>query len=122
MTPTASSSTDPSLYPLTTPFTQHPSCASLWSLTSGTISDFYSTRVLPILASDAAHADFSSCQPSGWDDVQSFAFSPGVCPESWTYFSVHELTSWVEVNKIAEIETVAWCCARCDAYRPSSIQ
>ena len=123
MTPT------PSLAPLTTPFTQPPSCTSLWTLTSGIVTENYKTRLLPILASDVSHPDFSSCQPSGYDstindenhegegeeeDVRGFNFSPAVCPESWTYYDMHEVTSWVERGRIAAIESVAYCCARCD--------
>lgn len=76
-----------------------------------------------------SHPDFSSCQPVGWnsnnsnddeeeeeeEDAQSrFNFSPAVCPESWTYHDMHEVTSWVERGRVAEIGSVAYCCARCE--------
>lgn len=105
------------LLSLTTPFVQIPSCTDIF-LTTSIVSSFwwndYSTTTIRVLASDPAEPRVSSCQPSGWADVEPqsrFSFSPAVCPSGWTAYELSASETDISSTSISTIST-AYCCSR----------
>ncbi|EXF84120.1 hypothetical protein CFIO01_05623 [Colletotrichum fioriniae PJ7] len=96
---------------ITTPFVQPPDCLNKWTmtemphlpLTSISSGEVYHT----VMSKVSVSAPPSSCYPFGWDRVERTSrlnFSPGVCPEDWTYYSM--------ARTHTEGPTSAYCCNR----------
>lgn len=104
---------------VTTPFQVPSNCHSKWAttLTLTSLGRSQVTEFTPILISDVAR---TSCLPSQWQSSPESAspesvlskgalfFSPGVCPESWTYYNVgaHNGTD-------SKVTSTATCCDQC---------
>lgn len=87
---------------LTTPYTYAPTCTEIFALTEITYSDATET----IVVSDISDTRFGACQPTGFTEVDitsRFTYSPAVCPEQWTAYSLSTTDSSV---------STAWCCNR----------
>lgn len=92
------------LLAITTPFVQPTDCNTQWKTASESLRvlDGTTLRTLLVVSEPAA-----TCYPSGWDDVppeSHLSFSPGVCPEGWTYNQMGENGS--------QAATTAFCCDR----------
>ncbi|KLU87057.1 hypothetical protein MAPG_06062 [Magnaporthiopsis poae ATCC 64411] len=114
---TTARATATSAIALTTPFAPPPSCADIWTTTSGVVSGAwsnYTTTTFPIVASDTADPRFGKCQPPGWGGA--FTFSPAVCPSDWTAYSLG--TTYTPATAGSSPSTsnrdvsTAYCCAR----------
>lgn len=94
--------------PLTTLFTQPSECASLFT-SLGTVNTFSESGQVDTWSyyqSNTADAQFSSCNPPGWD-LDNFTFSPAVCPSGWVYYRVTLTSSDTDQRA----HTQAHCCA-----------
>ncbi|KAK1465561.1 hypothetical protein CMEL01_11553 [Colletotrichum melonis] len=94
---------------ITTPFVQPPDCSNQWVMTEMPhlpLTSFSSGEVYhTVMSKVSVSAPPSSCYPSGWDRVERTSrlnFSPGVCPEDWTYYSM--------ARTHTEGPTSAYCC------------
>lgn len=90
------------LLSITTPFVQPPDCKTQWR-TASTLSSLFDGTMQTTLVKVSEPA--STCYPSGWDAVATesrLKFSPGVCPEGWTYNQMAENGS--------RAATTAFCC------------
>lgn len=103
---------------LTTPFIPPADCTPVQEWTAATISisygeimgnNTYSTILVPVTTGAA----FSSCQPSGWDGIESeyrFSYSSAVCPSGYNYNQLSDLYS--QQPNTETIRTTAVCCPR----------
>ncbi|KAK1714215.1 hypothetical protein BDP67DRAFT_513571 [Colletotrichum lupini] len=115
---------------ITTPFVQPPDCSNQWTTTKTShrslVSISGSEVYRDVISKVSVSAPSSSCYPSGWDRVAEYSrlnFSPGVCPEGWTYYSM--------AHTYNEGPTSAYCCnsgfnytrvngMACAAWRPKT--
>lgn len=103
-------STLSSYKPITTQFTfpTDESCAGFWKVTSNWPRDTISGYEPPAyITSDHNQPGFADCQPPEYLEDAIFgawAYSPGVCPEAWTYWDAE--TGWQSIE-----ERTARCCA-----------
>lgn len=87
---------------LTTPYTYATGCTEIFAVTEITYSDATET----VIISDISDTRFGACQPTGFTEVETisrFTFSPAVCPEQWTAYSLSTTDNSV---------STAWCCNR----------
>lgn len=87
---------------LTTPYTYAATCTEIYAVTEITYSDATET----VIISDISDTRFGDCQPTGFTEVEitsRFTFSPAVCPNGWTAYSLSTTDSGVSTG---------WCCSR----------
>ncbi|KAJ0412959.1 hypothetical protein BJY00DRAFT_320271 [Aspergillus carlsbadensis] len=107
--PMAVTATAAQLLLFTTPFSEPDGChvnarRTLTQAVSGT------TSTQRYLISDPALPSFTSCQPSGWNEIipeSRFSFSPAVCPSGWATWEIGTTTRAED----DEVVTTAWCCS-----------
>lgn len=103
---------------LTTQFVPPTQCTPVQHWTPATVSitteghDLgnitYSQILFPV-----TDAQFSACQPSGWDRVESknrFRYSSAVCPSGYNYNQLSDLYNGQ--TNAETIRTTAYCCPR----------
>lgn len=105
----------------TTPFIPPPDCHTIWQPTTRLEStysyrnDSVSTSTWPVevLYSNPAHPDYSSCQPSGWNQLVPTArhsYSPGVCPTGWPAHNMAQDLVPIADQSTWRTVSTAYCC------------
>ena len=106
----------------TTPFVHPSGCQEIWQSTT-TLSSHVNhgvttTYALPIVYSDPARPEYSSCQPSGYSDrvaSRRHDYEPAVCPSGWWALHVSQvgfrtsIEGPMSMSRIPPYHT-AYCC------------
>lgn len=102
---------------LTTPFIYPPHCDVIRDVAPWIVWSSSTTATVTLLVLDPARPEVSSCQPPGWDQLDTgerFAFSAAVCPSGW---DARRLDTAEEES--GATATTAYCCRRYHTSHPA---